>query len=153
LGSNLKRPKEQLEKAKQLIESRIGKIVLASSIYKTAPWGKKDQPWFYNQVVKLYSSLSGANLLRNFQEIEFTMGRRLTEKWGPRIIDIDILFIGYQRIKTNTLEIPHPRIIERKFVLAPLNELIPRFRHPIFNTTIHTLFQLCTDPLAVQRVR
>lgn len=143
----------QLEKAKKLIESRIGKIINSSSIYKTAPWGKEGQPFFYNQAIKLYSSLSGINLLTIIKEIEYAMGRQLIEKWGPRIIDIDILFIGYQRIKTKALEIPHPRIRERKFVLAPLNELIPHFRHPVSHTTIHTLFQLCTDPLAVQKLK
>ena len=153
LGSNLNRPRLQLEKAKSNIEACIGKVIKTSSIYKTAPWGYSDQPAFYNQVIKLYSSKSGIKILKLIKEIEQIMGRVLQMKWGPRIIDIDILFIGYQRIKNKDLIVPHPRIAERLFVLAPLNEIIPHFIHPVSKNTVHTLFNQCNDHLNVRKVK
>ncbi|MEP7322904.1 MAG: 2-amino-4-hydroxy-6-hydroxymethyldihydropteridine diphosphokinase [Saprospiraceae bacterium] len=152
LGSNLNRPVKQLEKARQYIELFFGKIEAVSSIYQTAPWGLSNQPAFYNQVIRLYSSIKGIKILQIIQEIERTMGRLPSVKWGPRIIDIDILYIGYQNIKTKRLVVPHPRIHLRRFVLAPLDELIPSFRHPKAGKTIHQLFTTCPDPLIVKKI-
>jgi 2-amino-4-hydroxy-6-hydroxymethyldihydropteridine diphosphokinase len=152
LGSNLNRPKIQLTKARQCIEQYIGKIKSTSSIYQTSPWGMTNQPVFYNQVVKLYSAIQGIKILEMIQEIEKMMGRIPSVQWGPRIIDIDILYIGYQSINIKKLTVPHPRIRDRRFVLAPLNELIPSFRHPRNGKTIHQLYLHCTDPLLVKKV-
>lgn len=153
LGSNLNRPIRQLEKARQYIEQFLGKIKATSSIYQTSPWGLTNQPMFYNQVIRLYSAIKGIKILQIVKEIEKIMGRLPSIKWGPRIIDIDILYIGYQNIKTKKLVVPHPRIHERRFALAPLNELIPSFRHPKAGKTIHQLFTNCPDPLIVKKIR
>ncbi|MEO5581184.1 MAG: 2-amino-4-hydroxy-6-hydroxymethyldihydropteridine diphosphokinase [Saprospiraceae bacterium] len=153
LGSNLNRPIRQLEKARGFIEEYIGKIKATSSIYRTSPWGLSRQPVFYNQVIRLYSAIKGIKILQLLQEVEKRMGRIPSVKWGPRIIDIDILYIGYQSIKMKKLVVPHPRIHERRFVLAPLNDLIPAFRHPKTGKTIHQLFVNCTDPLFVKKIR
>jgi 2-amino-4-hydroxy-6-hydroxymethyldihydropteridine diphosphokinase len=152
LGSNLKKPLKQLDKAKKYIEQSIGKIIRISGIYRTAPWGNPNQPVFYNQVIKLYSSMNGLHILHAIKKIEYNMGRIRTVKWGPRIIDIDILFIGYQEIKLKQLEVPHPRIKERMFVLAPLDELIPGFKHPAFGQSIHQLMKMCSDHLFVKKI-
>jgi 2-amino-4-hydroxy-6-hydroxymethyldihydropteridine diphosphokinase len=110
-----------------------------SPVYETAPWGFEDQPAFLNQVLRGYTRLEPPELLRHLKTIEGRMGRQPTIKYGPRIIDIDILFYGRLVLETENLTIPHPRLEERAFVLVPLADLAPGFRHPVLDKTIRDL--------------
>jgi 2-amino-4-hydroxy-6-hydroxymethyldihydropteridine diphosphokinase len=104
------------------------KLRRVSSIYLTPPWGKLDQPSFLNMAVLVETGLPAPTLLALCLEIEQNMGRRRLERWGPRTLDIDILTYGDATIDEPELQIPHPRITERAFVLAPLAEIAPRLR-------------------------
>ena len=125
LGSNLGNKQANLNDARQEISRLAGKIVTASSIYKTAPWGNSHQPEFYNQVIELSSSLEAEVLLSMVLDIEKKMGRIRKDRWEPRVIDIDILFWGGAIIRTDHLTVPHPEIPHRKFTLLPLIEIAP----------------------------
>lgn len=152
LGSNQGDRHENLDRARHEISRLIGPIITASSIYKTAAWGNTDQPDFYNQAIELSSSQKPEELLFHISEIEKSMGRFRKEKWGPRVIDIDILFCGNAIIKNEKLTIPHPEIQNRKFVLVPLAEIAATFQHPANHKTIRGLLAECKDTLAVERV-
>jgi 2-amino-4-hydroxy-6-hydroxymethyldihydropteridine diphosphokinase len=110
-----------------------------SSIYETEPWGYSDQPVFLNQVIKGSTILEPMELLKFLKEIEAFMGRQETFRFGPRIIDLDILFYDDLILDTPKLTIPHPRIAERAFVLIPLAEIAPDLIHPILMKTIQEL--------------
>lgn len=152
LGSNLNEPATQLKIARRLISEHIAKIRKASSIYKTAAWGNTEQPDFMNQVIEIISSRPAIKILEILKNIEKTMGRLVTIHWGPRIIDIDILVCGNEKIKTKLLTIPHKTMHHRLFTLLPLKELKPRFIHPVFNKTIHELIASCKDHGEVQKI-
>ena len=146
LGSNLGESKTQINKAKDLIESTIGKIRSASSLYETEPWGIKDQPWFINQVILCNTKLLPDEILDKIQAIEKELGRiRNYKKNAERTIDIDILFINHQIITQEDLVIPHPRIAERRFVLLPLHEIYPDFVHPVTQEPVWKLLEKCAD--------
>lgn len=110
LGSNLGDRQENLDRARQEISRSVGEIITSSSIYKTAAWGNTLQPDFYNQVIEIHSAHNPAKLISTTQLIEQKMGRTRKVKWGPRIIDIDILFYGDSVISNENLIIPHPKI-------------------------------------------
>jgi 2-amino-4-hydroxy-6-hydroxymethyldihydropteridine diphosphokinase len=152
LGSNLGKQMLELEKAKVQIEKKIGAIQRQSSFYRTAAWGNTQQPDFVNQIVIVQTKLTAVETLTTILSIEEKMGRIRTQKNAPRIIDIDILFFNKQIINTKQLIVPHAEIQNRKFVLIPLNELSPNFKHPIFNKTIHQLLPICKDTLAVHKI-
>ncbi len=152
LGSNQHEPEKQLKTAQKYIQKEIGSIQRLSSIYQTAAWGKRNQPDFLNQVLIVSTTLTPQQTIKILLDIEKKMGRVRTIKNAPRIIDIDILFFNKEIIKTPLLELPHPRIQLRRFVLVPLNELSPNFKHPVFNTTIHNLLQNCPDTLTVNKI-
>ncbi len=149
LGSNMNNPKLQLKKARKLIVKHLSKIICTSSIYKTAPWGKDDQPAFYNQVLKLRSGRPAVTVLKIIKEIEQVMGRVFYEQWGPRIIDIDILSYGQEVVRSKPLTIPHTQISNRLFTLIPLQEVSPRWRHPVSGKSIAYLVRECKDQLSV----
>ncbi len=130
LGTNLGDKLANLERAKKAI-SKVVCILSTSSVYETAAWGVTDQPSFYNQVLKVNSKLDPEVLLQHLLQIETDMGRMRYEKWGPRVIDIDILYLDNMIIQINNLQVPHPGIIDRKFTLVPLVELAPDFIHPL----------------------
>ena len=152
LGSNLQDPVEQIYKAEKEIDNAIGKIDKKSSLYQTAAWGKRDQPDFINRVVVCTTNLSADQTLEKILDIEKKMGRRRTEKNSPRIIDIDILFFGRQIIDTGKLQIPHPLMADRRFVLTPLCELSPSFKHPVTKKTVRQMLEESSDPLDVKRI-
>ena len=131
LGSNLGEKEKNISRAKELLKKKGIEIIKESSIYLTAPWGKKDQPWFLNQVIEVATSLPPEELLDLIKGIEKELGREKGEKWGPRIIDLDILFYGEKIINLPSLTIPHPYLHERAFVLIPLTEIAPEFVHPV----------------------
>ena len=151
LGGNLGNKTENLQKATTHIEKSIGKIVLKSSVYETAPWGFFHEESFLNQAVLVETTHNSQQLLRKIIEIELKMGRKRSRvKWQERTIDIDILFFNDSIIEREELKIPHPHMQERKFALIPLNELAPGLMHPIFKMTINELLQDCKDTSAVK---
>ena len=151
LGSNLKNPAEQLSIARKLIVAKIGEIIKTSSLYATAAWGNTNQPDFLNQVIIVQTAFSTANTMETILTIEENMGRIRTQKNAPREIDIDILFFNDFIINLPELTVPHPLLQERKFVLIPLNEIAPSFKHPILLKTTQELLEICTDSLDVQK--
>jgi GTP cyclohydrolase-4 len=138
LGSNLGNRQDNLGKALAFLSQRlrIGKI---SSIYDTEPVGKINQPRFLNLVCEIKTMLSPVELLTLAKSIEIKLGRVLSKSNAPRPIDIDILFYGDQVIKTSEINIPHPRLADRAFVLVPLAEITPELVHPVSGKTIEEL--------------
>jgi 2-amino-4-hydroxy-6-hydroxymethyldihydropteridine diphosphokinase len=151
-GSNQQQPVKQLKKAFSLISKHIGTIQRASSLYETAAWGNTNQPNFINQVLIVKSKLNATEILQNILAIEQKMGRVRTVKNAPRIIDIDILFFNKEIMNSKDLVVPHPLLQQRRFVLTPLNELSPNFKHPVLQKTIHQLLPICKDDLAVTKI-
>jgi len=152
LGTNQGNRHQNLAMARQLITKNAGKILIFSAVYKTAAWGKPEQPDFYNQVMEIETDEPVEELLTKLQQIELEMGRIRIEKWGPRIIDIDILFFGQQIVNTATLTLPHPGIPERRFTLVPLAEIASGFQHPVLKLNVKALLASCKDPLPVERI-
>ncbi len=132
LGSNLHQPLLQLKLALEHLRQADGIDNLeSSSFYRTPPWGDSQQAAFINAVVRLTTSLEPSSLLCLVQAIENDMGRiRTSRRWGPRLIDIDVLLYGGQCVKTADLEIPHPRMHERAFILVPMAELDVEMKIP-----------------------
>jgi len=151
-GGNMGQRDEQLAYAARLIEERCGIIIDRSSLYETAAWGKTDQSSFLNQALVLETTLSARDLLNEILYIESLMGRDRVEKYGPRIIDIDIIFFNHQIIKEDGLIIPHPEMAKRRFVLEPLNQVIPAYIHPIYYKTVTELLEQCDDKLPVKKI-
>jgi 2-amino-4-hydroxy-6-hydroxymethyldihydropteridine diphosphokinase len=131
--------------AREQIVSPHVRLVRASSIYETAPREVLDQPWFLNQVVAAETTLFPRQLLARLLRIEQEMGRRRTMEKGPRVIDLDILLFGDVVIHAAGLEIPHPRMAERRFVLDPLAELAPGLRPPRSRQTVRELLAHVMD--------
>ncbi len=152
-GGNLGNKIANLKKAAQILQNEVGQIVKSSSIYKTAAWGNRDQPDFYNQVHLIKTSLAANQLMETILQIEEAMGRIRTQKNAARIIDIDILFYNNEIINDPGLTIPHPEIPNRRFVLAPLNEIAPGFVHPSLAKKITELLNASSDTLKVTRVK
>lgn len=150
LGSNLGNRTENLATARQKISRLVGPIITHSSIYKTAAWGKTDQPDFYNQVVAVSSSLVPHHALKAIQNIEQSLGRNRSEKWGARTIDIDILLWGDHILHDKHLNVPHPEIGKRRFTLVPLAEIAPSMVHPVLNISIRDMLLTCPDTLPVE---
>jgi 2-amino-4-hydroxy-6-hydroxymethyldihydropteridine diphosphokinase len=150
LGSNEGDRVLWLTKAINEISRSAGDIINKSSIYETAAWGKNDQPDFLNMVLEISTQLDAHDLLNVILAIETSLGRHRDEKWGPRIIDIDILFYGHYIIYSPQLTIPHPYLQDRMFVLVPLAELNPAFEHPIFLKSIAEMLKECEDTLEVR---
>ncbi|AHF16993.1 2-amino-4-hydroxy-6-hydroxymethyldihydropteridine diphosphokinase [Niabella soli] len=152
IGGNLGNRQENLGRARRHIEKEAGAIIKRSAIYETAAWGLTDQPDFYNQALRIETTLTPEQLMTVILKIETTMGRIRQERYGPRIIDIDILFYGAIVCDTPAVTIPHPRITERRFVLAPLEEIAPDLIHPQLNKSIHELLAATTDTSPVKKV-
>jgi 2-amino-4-hydroxy-6-hydroxymethyldihydropteridine diphosphokinase len=145
LGSNLGDRAGNLRLAREQIEAPDLRVLRASSIYETAPRDVEDQPWFLNQVIECETDLFPRQLLGRLQKIERAMGRKRTIVKGPREIDLDILLFGNAVMKIPELEIPHPRLAERRFVLEPLAELIPDKKHPGTRRTVREMLAAVTS--------
>lgn len=152
IGGNMGDRKKQLKKAVVKIEKVCGKIALLSHFYETAAWGKTDQPSFYNQALVVDTTLPALELLDAILHIETSMGRRRVEKFGPRVIDIDILLFNDAHIHYPSLEVPHPELGNRRFALEPLNEIAPDVVHPLLKKTISRLLKECADTLEVRKL-
>lgn len=152
IGGNIGDRHANLSRAVNNIESVTGSVLKQSSVYETAPWGFTAQPSFLNQVLLIETVLSADLLLDSILGIEEKMGRKRLVKMGPRIIDIDILFYNDQIINTASLTIPHPEITNRRFVLAPLNEIAPSLIHPVMIESISSLLLECKDDSVVTKV-
>jgi len=146
-GSNLGNRLQQLQKAETELATYAGTILQTSSIFETEAWGKEGLPSHLNQAIHLSTHLSPTDLLKVIHSIEENLGRVRQEKWGVRMIDIDIIYFNNQIIDFPHLQIPHPLVQERNFALAPLSQLAPDFVHPVFNKTNLQLLQQSTDHL------
>jgi len=135
IGSNLDEPERQVRRAIGALRA-LGEVAAASSLYRTAPWGKTDQPEFVNAVVALETKLLPRPLLHGLKWLESELGRKEGgERWGPRRIDFDILLYGDQEVDDDDLVVPHPRLHERAFALVPLAEIAPQYRTLLENLT------------------
>jgi 2-amino-4-hydroxy-6-hydroxymethyldihydropteridine diphosphokinase len=131
LGANLGNKTENIKNAVNMLENIEGlSITRASSLYLTEPWGDKNQEKFINQVVEAETELAPLDLLYRMQDIEIKLGRQRSVKWGPRVIDIDLLLYGKEKINMKELQVPHPYLRERLFVLIPLQEICPEMKFP-----------------------
>jgi len=151
LGSNMGNSQQKLMIAIKNISRQVGYIIRESKLYTTAAWGNTDQPDFLNQVIIVETKLTALQTIDIILGIEEKMGRVRTKKNAPRIIDIDILFFNKEIIAEKNLDVPHPQIENRRFVLIPLNELSPNFKHPVTHKTIHQLLNDCADTLDVKK--
>lgn len=149
LGCNMGSCEVTFQKSIQLIEIELGKCVLQSSFYRTKAWGNENQNDFLNQCLVVETQLTSESCLQQILAIEQKLGRKREEKWGPRTIDIDILFYNSEIVDKPNLQIPHPYLHLRRFTLAPLYELIPDFIHPVLNQKISELLLQCKDELNV----
>ena len=145
LGTNLGDRIQNLEIARNEIEIHIGKITKFSGIYETAAWGITEQPNFLNQVLQISTDLKPNKILQIILKMEQKMGRIREQKWGARLIDIDILYFGNLKLNSKKLVIPHPFLNERRFTMAPLTEIDPNFIHPILQKTNIELLENCED--------
>jgi len=145
LGTNLGHRLGHLDKASGFIEQNAGTILKKSSVYETAPWGNTDQDNFLNCAILINTILPPKYLLDQLLSIEKKLGRERTEKWGPRIIDIDILYYNTDIVNEPDLKIPHPYLQHRRFSLVALNEISPDWEHPILKKTVSKMLADCKD--------
>jgi 2-amino-4-hydroxy-6-hydroxymethyldihydropteridine diphosphokinase len=152
LGTNQGERALNLAEAKSKISRELGPIITSSAIYKTAAWGLENQPDFYNEVIVINTEFDAFKILSILLDIEQQLGRVRAEKWGPRIIDIDILFFNDAIINSPTLKIPHPEIQNRMFTLKPLVDVAETFTHPVLNKSMLQLMNECSDSLPVEKL-
>jgi 2-amino-4-hydroxy-6-hydroxymethyldihydropteridine diphosphokinase len=151
LGSNVGARHQNLNAAITALP-RVGvKVLQVSSLYETAPVDYLDQRWFLNCVVEAQTELPPLDLLRDLRNIEARMGNQKLIAKGPRLIDIDILLYGQQTIETPELQVPHPRMTQRRFVLVPLAEIAPQLQHPSWRAPVQKLLADTPDQSEVRR--
>ena len=153
IGSNLGTPAENCEKAIRLLHAPPEiEVVARSSLYESEPVGQIEQNWFVNTAVAIITSMGPESLLNKIFKIEKAMGRERREKWGPRIIDLDLLAYGDRVIHSTALTVPHPEMAKRRFVLLPLSEFAGDYMHPVENKTIHTLLKELPESPQVRKI-
>lgn len=149
LGSNMGEKVRLISEAVAII-AQLGTIEKLSSLYKTQPWGNEAQDFFLNMVLTMKTGFEPRDLLGKLMQIEAVIGKEKKKHWGPRKIDLDILYFGQKIILDNSLIIPHPFLHLRNFVLVPMNEIAPDFLHPIFRKTTKELLEQCPDDSKVE---
>ena len=149
LGSNLGDRMHYIRAARNTLTCRLGPIVKQSKVYESEPWRSMRQADYLNQVLRINSKVSVQKLLSICLDIEKKLGRVRMKRYSSRIIDIDILYYGRQRLQSKGLEIPHPAIAHRRFTLLPLTEISPTFKHPILKQEHKNLLKACGDPCSV----
>ncbi|GAB2685526.1 2-amino-4-hydroxy-6-hydroxymethyldihydropteridine diphosphokinase [Mucilaginibacter koreensis] len=152
LGSNLGNRQLFLQQAIKYIAEKVGAVIQQSSLYETQAWGNTETSDYLNQVLKVESFLTATDALQQVLNIETELGRERQEKWGARVIDIDILFYNQDIIHTSNLIIPHPHLHERRFTLEPLAEIAPELLHPLFKKNILSLKENLSDALIVKKL-
>lgn len=154
LGSNMGDRLKNLQQAVAMVNilAAVPLSIKCSAVYETAPWGNTDQPAFLNAVISFETVLTPSQLLEKMLSGEKMMGRVRDEKWGPRIIDMDILYYGEQVVEQDELRIPHPQLAARRFVLQPLCDLAPGLVHPLLKQTNSELLRICPDTLDVHKI-
>lgn len=154
LGSNSGAKRELIEEAITCLRKRAGRLTACSSYYETAPWGFESEEMFLNRVAVFQTSLSPQAFLDICLQTEQQLGRirSLSHRYTSRTIDIDLLFCDNLKIDTPSLQVPHPRIPERNFVLVPLAEVMPDFLHPVYRKKISELLSACPDTLSVKKI-
>ncbi|MEA4924819.1 MAG: 2-amino-4-hydroxy-6-hydroxymethyldihydropteridine diphosphokinase [Syntrophomonadaceae bacterium] len=153
LGSNMGDKAANLARARQLINSIDDlHIIKVSSLYLTAPWGKTDQEDFVNQVIAIDTELTPLDLLHQLQDIEIKLGRQRNVHWGPRVIDLDVLLYGRETIAMEELKVPHPYLMQRLFVLIPLQEIEPELVFPDGSKIMEVLHRI-TDSAEASDIR
>ena len=151
LGTNLGNRRAYLSRAIGLLR-KMGHLFICSSVYETSPWGRVDQPYFLNQVVGLSVLRPAQVLSQHLRRAEQQLGRSRRQHWGPREIDIDLLYYGNTILNTPTLTLPHPQLHKRLFVLRPMVEVAPTWVHPVFDKTQSELMAMCKDKGVVKKV-
>jgi 2-amino-4-hydroxy-6-hydroxymethyldihydropteridine diphosphokinase len=151
-GGNLGDRQAMLDSAREQIARNVGPLKRTSGLYETDAWGNTDQPAFLNQVLVVDTALTPEAVLEQVLAIESGLGRKRMDKWGPRSLDIDILFYEATIMVTERLQIPHPEIPRRRFVLEPLAEVAPGMIHPVLGISIRDLLAQTRDTLAVRRL-
>ena len=150
-GGNTGNRLQYLKTAVEAINKQCGRIVKKSPVYETAAWGLQDQNSFLNQGIELSTKLSAYELLDCLLQIEENIGRIRREKYGSRIIDIDILLFNDDVVDTRSLQIPHPELPNRRFALKCLCDIARNKIHPVSKKTIARMLKECTDPLRVDK--
>ncbi len=153
LGSNMGDSVQLLAEAQKQLEHQVGKLIKSSDLYQTAAWGNTEQSDFINQVIKMETILDPQKLLGTILAIEKEMGRLRDVKWGPRTIDIDILYYDQEVINLPELKIPHPNLHQRAFTLVPLCEIEPLWLHPVLHRTNRQLLMAIDDVLSVHKLQ
>jgi len=152
LGSNLGNPAERCREALEKLSIHPGiRLIRSSSLYRTEPVGPQDQPWFINAVAEIRTVLPPGELFAALKEIERGMGRKEERKWGPRLIDLDLLLYGQEVVREKGLSVPHPELHRRRFVLEPLCELASYAIHPSFGVSVRGLFDRLNDEARVEQ--
>lgn len=153
-GSNIEDRIKFIDLSLKLFEKKCGKTQKLSSVYETEPWGYESQNWFLNQAWLAKTDLSPGSLLKEVLAIEKEVGRTRNDckSYSDRVIDLDIIFYEDFIIESKELVIPHPSLSKRKFVLIPLNEIIPEFQHPVYKKSVKDLLKNCEDNTRVKKV-
>lgn len=152
LGSNMGDRKQFLQQASLLLAQKIGSIKKQSSLYETASWGLEEQPEYLNQILVFVTKLDARDVLKEALDIEKILGRERIEKWGSRVIDIDILFYSDEIIDEPDLKVPHPYFQVRRFAVEPMLEIEPDFIHPVLKRSIKSIALELSDQLYVQKL-
>lgn len=153
LGGNLGNKAKIFRETLEMIECQIGKIVSASPVYETAPWGFESNDPFWNQVLRVYTQLLPVDILSEIRKMESHFGRqRIPGMYLSRRMDVDILFYDDLILQAVELVIPHPHMAQRRFVLAPLADIAPGLAHPVTGKTVLNMLEECSDTSEIRMV-
>jgi len=153
IGSNVGNKLLQCQEAlSEILRIDRHRLLAQSSFYRTQPLGYSAQDWFVNSVIKIETTLDARELLRSLKGIEFRLGRQETFRWGPRSIDLDLLFYDEEQFESEELQLPHPHLHKRQFVLVPLSEIDPHLMHPVLKKTIREILDQMKEDQGVEKL-